>query len=388
MGMIYLDGHATTPLAPEAAAAITDAWSAPGNPGSPHAAGARAAKIVEVGRAAVAKLVGAAPSELCFTSGATEANNIVLLGVARAARTSGSKRDRVLMTPIEHKSVLACADALRSEGFEVGWTKVGPDGLVDLNNLALLLDERTLLLSIGGANGEIGAVQPVAEAAALGHRAGALVHSDLAQMTGKLPLDVIDLELDYASFSAHKIYGPVGIGALYVAAGALAPTPLVFGGGQEGGLRSGTISHPLVAGFGAAAEVAGHRLADDALHSQELAHIFLRALDQRQVRWRLNGSEQHRLPGSINIQLIGVDAENIVERLSQSLAISTGSACQSGQIASSHVLQEIGLMHEQQRSSARMYFSRYNTTDDAHRAAELMASAVRAESLATGGLVQ
>ena len=338
MGIIYLDGHATTPLAPEAAAAITDAWSAPGNPGSPHAAGARAAKIVEVGRAAVAKLVGAAPSELCFTSGATEANNIVLLGVARAARTSGSKRDRVLMTPIEHKSVLACADALRSEGFEVGWTKVGPDGLVDLNNLALLLDERTLLLSIGGANGEIGAVQPVAEAAALGHRAGALVHSDLAQMTGKLPLDVIDLELDYASFSAHKIYGPVGIGALYVAAGALAPTPLVFGGGQEGGLRS--------------------------------------------------GSEQHRLPGSINIQLIGVDAENIVERLSQSLAISTGSACQSGQIASSHVLQEIGLMHEQQRSSARMYFSRYNTTDDAHRAAELMASAVRAESLATGGLVQ
>jgi len=312
----------------------------------------------------------------------------VLQGVASAARRSGSKRDRVLMSHIEHKSVLACAQALLNEGFEVGYIKVGPDGLVDLNDLEHSLNERTLLLSIGGANGEIGAVQPVAEVAAIGHRAGALVHSDLAQMMGKLPLDVGEIEVDYASFSAHKVYGPVGIGAVYVAAGAIAPAPLVLGGGQEGGLRSGTVPYPLVAGFGAAADVAGQRLADDAQHSQELTHIFLGALSRRQVRWCLNGSERHRLPGSVNIQLIGMDTEDIIERLGQYLAISTGSACQSGQFSPSHVLQAIGLTQEQQQSSARLYFSRYNTIDDAHGAADLIASAIRRESLATGGVLQ
>lgn len=386
--MIYLDGHATTPLAPEAAAAMSSAWAAPGNPGSPHAAGAHAAQIVEAGRADVAALVGAAPSELIFTAGATEANNIALLGVARVARAAGTKRRRVLITAIEHKSVHACSDVLRNEGFEIVCLPVKSDGLVDIDEVDRQIDERTLLISVGGANGEIGVVQPIGEITALAHQVGVLVHSDLAQLVGKLACDVVDLNLDYASLSSHKMYGPVGIGALYIAAGALAPLPLLVGGGQEKGYRPGTVAHPLVAGFGAAANLAKRMLGQDQLHVQALADIFLAALNDRQVLWRLNGDNNHRLPGSLNIQLIGTNADSIVERVAQSLAISTGSACQSGHFSTSPILREIGLSEEEQRSSLRILFCRYNTQSEAHMAADLVASAVRQERLATGGVIQ
>lgn len=381
MTFIYLDGHATTPLAPEAASAMQAAWSQPTNAGSPHAAGARAAAIIHAGRNEVARLIGATPNEIIFTSGATEANNLAILGVARAGRSRSSRR-RIVVSAIEHKSVLAPAEFLRLEGFEIAVAPVGRTGLIDLQNLASLVDEHTLLVSIGAANGELGVVQPISEVVALARRVGALVHSDLAQIGGRLPCDVAALGVDYASLSAHKMHGPAGIGALFIAAGASPPAALVHGGGQEREMRAGTVPTPLVAGFGAAAAAAGGAMVENIQRARAQAQAFLDALSAQQVTWKPNGCTSNRLPGSLSIQLVGVDAESIVERLSSTVAISTGSACHAGQFSPSHVLTAIGLLPAECRSTIRICFGRYSRDDDPEVAAERLAAAVRAETLA------
>lgn len=380
--IIYLDGHATTPLAPEAADAMRLAWMEPGNAGSPHLAGAKAAEIVEAGRAAVADLIGAAPSEVTFTSGATEANNLVIQGVVRTARAAGIERHRLVVAATEHKSILACAEALTRDGIEVVIAPVQGDGLIDLATLSALVDDRTLLVSVGAANGEIGVLQPIAEVSAIAHRVGSFMHSDLAQFAGKAPCDVVALDLDYGSLSSHKMYGPVGVGALFVSAAALPPSALMYGGGQEHGLRPGTIPAPLIAGFGAAARTSATLLDADKTRAKALAKSFVCALSERQVAWRLNGHQSLRLPGSLSLQIIGIDAESIVERLSAKVAISTGSACLSGQIDTSHVLRALGLSRSEQLCTIRILFGRYNTQSDVLHAADAIAAAARQESLA------
>lgn len=385
---IYLDAHASTPVAPEAVETLVSHLSNPANPHSPHAAGALAHNAVEEARQAVASLIGAAPGEIFFTSGATEANNIAIVGVARAALKTSLRRV-IVTSAIEHPSVLEAAAALREEGFTHRIAPVDQDGRVDLDALAKELDDDVLLVSLMAANNVTGIIQPVQEAAALARAAGAMIHCDAAQAGGRIPVDVFDLDVDFLSLSAHKMHGPPGVGALYVsAAAAVRPTPLVFGGGQEQGLRSGTVPAALVAAFGVAARLVEAQRSLDAAYVQALAAEFLSRLEERQVRYLAIGSDRHRLPGSINIAFVGCDAQELVERLSKSVALSTASACSSGQITTSPILDAMKIPDAIKRSSVRICFSRYSDLNDGSRAAKTIASTIREIELATGSALQ
>ncbi|MES3081182.1 cysteine desulfurase family protein [Sphingomonas faeni] len=372
---VYLDGFATAPIAPEARAALIAALDMPANPSSPHLLGERAADIIDRAQRDVAGLVGCGAAELTFTSGATEANNIALVGGARAAlRTTG--RRRVVVSAVEHRSVLEPAGFLSGLGFEVVIAPVDAGGRLDLRELGRLVDDSCWLVSVMAVNNETGVVQPVAEVAALARDSGALVHTDVAQALGKISVNLEDWDVDYASLSGHKVYGPVGIGALYVAAGAPAPEPLQLGGGQQAGRRPGTEPVALIAGFGAAALVAKQRLDEDAAAAGRRTKLFLDEITRRQVRWRRTSGDTATVPGALSLRIDGCDGEDIATRLQNSVFISTGSACSSGQMTTSHVLSAMGLDHEQSSSVVRMMLGRYLTDDDVFRAAELFSAAV------------
>lgn len=385
---VYLDGHATTPLAPEAGTAMAPWWhQQAGNPNSPHRHGQYADAAIEKARRQVAELIGAMPGELYFTSGATEANNLALIGSVLAARTKGDSRTQLVVSEIEHKSVLNAAHALERRGFTVATVPVTADGVVDLERLSQMLSDETLLVSVMAANNEIGALQPLAAIAEIVRANGALLHVDAAQMVGKLPFDAS--VFDYVSLSSHKMYGPMGIGALYVsAAAAYRPQPILYGGDQEGGLRPGTIATPLVVGFGAAAELAATELHNDAQRTGALAERFEEALRERQVRFTRHGAATARLPGSVSVAFEGIDATELIAAVSTQISISEGSACQSGQITPSHVLRAIGLNDNNLRSTVRLYFGRYNSERDAVLAADAIASAVAKLYLRTGDRLQ
>lgn len=385
---VYLDGHATTPVAPEALAAMTPWWHQQvGNPNSPHRHGQFADAAVEAARERVAKLIGASSSEIHFTSGATEANNLAIVGSALAARARGDLRTALVVSQIEHKSVLNAAYALEKDGFSVTIAPVNASGRMNLQSLAAMVSDNTLLISVMAANNEIGTLQPLAEIVDIARQSGALLHVDAAQMVGKLPFNAGAFDL--VSLSSHKMYGPMGIGALYVSsASPFRPLPILHGGDQEGGLRPGTIATPLVVGFGAAAELAAARLQADAGHSATLADEFERALRDRQVRFIRHGEAMQRLPGSVSIAFDGVDATELIAAVSADVSISEGSACQSGKITPSHVLRAIGLSDSLSRSTVRLYFGRYNTETHAVIAANAIAGAVAKLRLRTGGRVQ
>lgn len=385
---IYLDGFATLPLAPEAKEAMLSTWANPGNAGSPNLAGERAAQTIADGRQSVANMIGASPAEITFTSGATEANNLAILGAARAARRNEPHRTRVIVSAIEHKAVLEPALALRSEGFDVAVVPVDARGRLDMSAFAKLVDEDLLLASVMLVNNETGVVQPVAEAAALAHQSGALFHTDAAQAAGKIDIYVFDLDVDYLTLSAHKCYGPMGIGALYVSAAAPKPDPLVLGGGQQGGMRPGTEPVALIAGFGAAAKVAKDRLADDAVHCKSLIDLLLQSLQLRQLRFRQVTGDASTVPGSASLQLIGVDADELCARLAPRVSLSTGSACTSGQIKSSHVLESIGLSDMAARGVIRILCNRYQDHAEILAASAYIAEAYALSHLATGELPQ
>lgn len=371
--LIYLDGFATMPLAPEAMGAMQNAWQLGGNAGSGHFAGERAAAQVAQGRAAVARLIEAAPSEIVFTSGATEANNLALLGIAA---TAPAGRRRILIASIEHKSVLAPAELLEKRGFRIECIPVDRSGRIDIASLDAMLAEDVLLVSVMAANNETGVIQPVAQVAALAHTVGALMHCDAAQAVGKIPVDVIDWDIDLLSISAHKCYGPMGIGALYIAAGTVAPKPLLVGGGQQSGQRPGTEPVALIAGFGAAAEVARDRLAEDAEHGQAMVARLLAALADRQIRFATITGDHAVLPGSAALQLAGVDAETLCMAVGQQLCVSTGSACTHGQLRTSHVLEEMGFSEKSAREVIRIFCPRTTSPAMIDRAADMIAAAV------------
>ncbi|RWI16689.1 cysteine desulfurase family protein [Mesorhizobium sp.] len=385
---VYLDGHATTPLAPESHAAMEPWWHAQaGNPNSPHRHGQYADAAVEAARGHVAALIGAMPGEIHFTSGATEANNLAIVGSALAALARGERRRGIVVSQIEHKSVLNAAHALERDGFTVTELPVTNKGVIALERASAAISDDTLLVSVMAANNEIGAVQPVAEIADIARARGALVHVDGAQLAGKLPF--VAGSFDLVSLSSHKMYGPMGIGALYVSGAApYRPRPILYGGDQEGGLRPGTLPTPLIAGFGAAAKVAAERLDADIRHSAALAGRFEEELRSRQVRFIRHGSNAARLPGSVSMAFEGVDANELIAMVSAEISISEGSACQSGQITHSHVLRAIELSDNLIKSTVRLYFGRYNTTDHAVLAAVSIASAVRRLQGRTGDFLQ
>jgi cysteine desulfurase len=385
---IYLDGFATLPLAPEARSAILSVWEQPGNAGSPNVAGERAASVIADGRAEVAALIGATPGEIIFTSGATEANNLALLGVAQIAATRDPARKRIIVTAVEHKSVLEPARMLAERGFSVSVASVDKAGRLDLAAFEALLSDDVLIASVMLVNNETGVIQPVAEAAALVHAAGGLMHSDAAQAAGKIAIDVLDLDVDYLSLSAHKCYGPMGIGALYVGAHAPKPAPLAHGGGQQDAVRPGTEPVALIAGFGAAAMVARSRLEGDESHGQMLIGTLLDGLASRQLRFRRITGDATVVPGSAALQLADVDADQLCATVARDVSLSTGSACTSGQIKQSHVLDAIGLSESDARHVIRIFCHRYQSIDEIDIAADRIVAAADRSRLAAGEVRQ
>lgn len=374
---ISLDLHATTPTAAEVIEAMAPFWrQIPFNAHSAHAGGASAEAAVSRARVAVANLIGAAPQEIIFTSGATEANNLAILGLAAVAPSAAPLRTRILTSAIEHKCVLEAARHLAGQGFVHEIIPVRPSGQIDLAQLSAMLDERVLVVAVMAANNEIGSVQPLSEIGNLCQLAGANFHVDAAQMGGRVKFDVLEAGCDTASLSAHKMYGPKGIGALYVSAAApTRPAPLFFGGGQEQALRPGTLPVPLIAGFGEAAALAVRNLADTP-RLDALADQFLAELKGHGVEAQLNGDRACRLPGSLNFHIEGVDADDIVQRLGDTLHLSTGSACQSGELQGSYVLRAIGLSDRLVSASFRLCFGQEHTPGDAVEAARLLAETI------------
>jgi cysteine desulfurase len=362
--MIYLDNQATTPCDPCVVAAMLPFFTERfGNAHSAeHAMGHDAETAVEAARAQIAALIGAEPREIVLTSGATESNNIAIKGAARYAASQGSERRRVVTVATEHKCVLESAADLQAEGFDPVFLPVGADGLVDPAALQAALAEPTVLVSVMAANNETGVLQDLRRLAAMAHAAGALFHTDAAQALGKVPFDVAGIDL--ASLSAHKVYGPKGVGALYVRRRPRARLqPLFSGGGQERGLRSGTLPTPLVVGFGEACRIAGLEMATEATRIGSLRDRLLAGLQQRLPGLRVNGSMAHRLPGNLNVTLPHTDALDAM-RAAPELCVSTGSACSSAEVAPSYVLAAMGLSAAAAARSLRVGLGRFTSADD------------------------
>ena len=364
--MIYLDYQATTPVAPEAAAAMRP-WIEEkfANPHSPSRWGREAAAAIEVARGQVAAHFPA--GTIAFTSGATEALNWALKGLFEL-----SGRRKLVTVATEHAAVLDTAEWLQGEEVEVVALPVGSDGLVDLVQALDVIDEATALVAVMLVNNEVGAIQPVAEIARLAHDKGALMLCDAVQGFGRLPLpDGPDL----FAISSHKVHGPKGIGALWIRDGVTPPAPLLHGGGQEQGLRSGTLSPALCAGFGAAAKLAAERQSADQRHVSRLWDL---AMDVFGPGWSVNGSLKQRYKGNLNIRRDGLDGARLIGEL-RDIAFSLGSACASGSGRPSHVLRALGLSDREARSSIRLGFGRYTSEEELVDACRRIDAAARAQ---------
>ena len=375
---IYLDNHATTPVDPRVLAAMRPWWEENfANPHSvEHAMGREAEAAVETARGHVAELIGASASELILTSGATEANNIAIKGAARFL--GAGERRRVITLATEHKCVLESVRDLAAEGFEPVVLPVRPDGLLDLEVLRQALATPTLLVSVMAVNNEIGVVQDLAGIGALVKAAGALFHTDAAQGCGRVPLDVEELRVDLLSISGHKIYGPKGIGALYVRRRPrVRLQPLFSGGGQERGLRSGTLATPLIVGFGEAARIAAIEGMLDAGRIAGQREVFLTRLRAEVPGIRVNASQEHRVAGNTNLTFPGgVDAQALMAAAPE-VCVSTGSACSSAAVEPSYVLAAIGLPEAEARSTLRVGIGRFTSPAEAEQGAALLAAAWR-----------
>ena len=374
---IYLDYQATTPMdARVLEAMLPYLTSSFGNPHSTqHVFGQDAEDAVDIARKEIAALIGADSREIIFTSGATEANNLAIIGAGRFRQRIGDGVARVLTFATEHKCVLASVAALAEEGFETDVLPVQPDGLIDLGLLEEKLKAPTTLVSLMAVNNEIGTIQPIAEAAQLTRAAGALLHVDAAQATGKIALDMSATDIDLLSISAHKMYGPKGIGALYIRRRPRARVlPLIHGGGQERGFRSGTLPAPLCVGFGKAAVLAKAEMAEEAERLASIRSSFLAALDATGARYTINAGMECRTPGNLNLAFDGADALPLINA-APDVAISTGSACSSASVEPSYVLKAIGLAPADAARSVRIAFGRQTTEAEAMHAAERLAEA-------------
>jgi cysteine desulfurase len=377
---IYLDNQATTRVDPRVLEAMLPYFTEHfGNPHSTsHAYGHVAAAAVENARGEIAALIRADPREVVFTSGATEANNLAIKGAAHFARAhpeAGRGRDHIVTLTTEHKCVLESCAQLEREGFAVTYVPVEPSGLVALDRLEAALTERTLLVSVLAAHNEIGVIQQLAEIGARCRARGVLFHTDAAQAAGKIPLDVEAMCIDLMSISGHKLYGPKGVGVLYVRRRPrVRLLPLIDGGGQERGLRSGTLPTPLCVGLGRAAAIAADEMAEEALRLRQLRDRLHHGLARRVPGLALNGDAEHRLPGNLNLSFPGIDAPGLIEAC-PSIAISTGSACTSAKVEPSYVLRALGLPDAVANSAIRIGLGRFNNAAEADFAVDALAAA-------------
>jgi cysteine desulfurase len=395
--LIYLDHHATTPVDARVLEAMLPFFSEKfGNAASKqHQFGWTAADAVERARKQIAALIGAAGKDIVFTSGATEANNLAIKGVARAAEdkaraTEGAegsegKRDHIVTVATEHKAVLDPIGRLKQHGWQVTVVPVDRDGLVDLKVIANAITERTALVSVMAANNEIGVLQPIKEIAAAAHARGALMHTDAVQAVGKVPFDVEALDVDFASMTAHKVYGPKGVGALYVRRKGpsfakategqrdVKIAAEIDGGGHERGMRSGTLNVPGIVGFGRAAEIARVEMAEEAARVSRLRDRLLDGLRATTDGVTVNGAMQPRLPGNLNVSFAGVDGEALLVSLDD-VAVSSGAACT--QAEPSHVLMALGLSKDRALASLRFGIGRTTTAAEVDYAAQKVGDVV------------
>jgi cysteine desulfurase len=374
---VYMDHNATTPVLPEVLEAMLP-WFGDefGNASSTtHVYGKRARQAVNEARQSVAALIGARPEEIIFTSGATESDNLALRGVACAA----TGRDaHIVTTAIEHEAVLETCQSLREEGCEVTVVPVDRHGLVDPADIERAMTDRTLLVSVMMANNEIGTIQPLAEIGELCRQRGVLMHSDAVQAAGRLPMDVDTLKMDLASLTAHKMYGPKGVGALYLREG-VGLEPILTGSGQEGSLRSGTLNVPGIVGFGKAAEVALRDMATEPARQQALRDRLWSRISSRIDGVVLNGHPTRRLSNTLNVGFQGIESESLLMLAADAAALSSGSACASGNARGSYVIRAISRGPEAEsasRSAIRFGLGRSNTEHQIDGVVEALARGV------------
>ncbi len=373
---IYLDYQATTPMDPRVIDVMVDCMKNDfGNPHSrTHAFGWKAEELVEIARKQVAELINADEKEISFTSGATESNNIAIKGVANFYGATG--KNHIITVATEHKCIINSARDLEQEGFAVTFLPVQANGLIDLAALEAAITEKTCLVSVMAVNNEIGVIQPLKEIGALCRKKGVFFHTDAAQAFGKIPLDVDAMNIDLMSISGHKIYGPKGIGALYVRRKPrVRIKSIISGGGQERGIRSGTLATPLVVGLGKAAEIAKNEMAKDYAHIKKLSDKMYNAVMQNKFVY-LNGDHEHRYPGNLNFSFAGIEGESMIMAI-KDLAVSSGSACTSSSLEPSYVLHSLGVEDELAHTSIRFGIGRFTTEEEIDYAINLLQSKIQ-----------
>ena len=358
---VYLDCQSTTPMDPRVTTAVVESFQIYGNPhGRQHRYGQYAADAVEEARNTVACLIGAYPQRIIFTSGATESCNLALRGAAVSASTD---RRRIVTVATEHPAVLETVRELGQSGFETVILPVDSDGLVDLEKVEDAVDDSTLIVSVMAVNNEIGVIQPVSEIASICHAFGALFHTDATQAPGRIEVNVNEWEVDLLTFSSHKVYGPKGIGALYVADDAML-APLQFGGGQERGFRPGTVPTPLACGFGEAAAILIDEWSSDVQRMERLSGKLWDGLERLSPNFRRFGSISKRAPGNLSFGFPGISGDKVVAMVESEIAISTGSACASHGSSVSHVLEALGCSHAEASTGVRVGLGRFTTEAD------------------------
>jgi len=360
---IYLDNNATTPCDPRVVEKMLPYFSEIyGNPANGyHVQGRMAAKAVDKARGQIAELIGAQPYEIFFTGGASESDNLVIFGIIR--KPNRNSRNRIVSSKIEHKAILNPCKKLEEE-YDVSLLPVDSQGVIIINHAKKEINNQTLLVSLHLANNEIGTIQPIKEIADIAHEYGATIHSDAAQAVGKIPVNVEDLGIDMLSISAHKFYGPKGIGALYIKGGLrnIPLEPVIYGGGQENGLRSGTTNVPGIVGFGEAAEICKNKLSEEIQRISSLRDLLEAELISRIPDIVINAQKTNRLPNTSSIIIPGVEADALILNL-VNVMMGTGSACNSGALEPSHVLQAMGISREAASRTVRASLGRFTTRE-------------------------
>jgi cysteine desulfurase len=375
LARIYLDYAATTPVHPEVLKTMlpyfTDDF---GNPSSIHTYGQDARSAIEAARVSVAALIGAEADEICFTSGGTEADTFALTGITLA---NGKKGNHIITTAVEHHAVLETCRHLEKNGYSVTYLPVDKYGMVDPDTVKKAITPKTVLVSVMHANNEVGTVQPIAEIGKIAREASVYFHTDAVQTAGHIPVNVNELGVDLLSMSAHKLYGPKGIGALYIRKGVKI-SPFLRGGGQEKGRRAGTENVPGIVGFGKAAEIARNEMAGEAAGLILLRDNFIKELQKRMDKIIVNGHPVARLPNNVNVSVSFVEGEAMLLNLDMNgICASTGSACSSGNLEPSHVLLAAGCSHEQAHGSLRFTLGKWTTEQELDKVLEALPPIVK-----------
>lgn len=369
--MIFLDYQSTSPLDPRVVKEMEPyltQWF--GNPHSEHIFGWKSAEAIDRAQELIASLIGAGPSEIIFTSGATESNNLAIQGILR---NNKSRSKHLVTTSIEHKCVLNTALAMKKYGCLVDMVPVEKNGIVDVKKIESALTKDTVMVSVMFVNNEIGTIQPIKEIGELCSKKGITFHVDAAQAIGKIPINVKEMKINLLSISGHKVYGPKGIGALYVSHHYSSKIePIIFGGTQQNNLRAGTVPTFLCAGLGEACRIADEEIEKDRAHNLLLRDTLIGKLHTHFPDLVINGDLNQRIPGNLNIQLPGVDSDALVTALQDKVAFSTGAACNAGIVEPSYVLAALGLSIDEINSSIRLGYGRFTSLEEVNRAIDLI----------------